>query len=155
MLWGGIHGAALAIHKAFLELTGGKNNRKKKNLFTTVICILLTDIFAGFCWIFFRSEDIKTAFSIIGRIITFKDGINHCYSWSIIAILLIAIATIVAVIGQNKKGRANDNVLSGVNGIYPILNLGRVTSLVFLWVEIGMIAGLAYVGGSPFIYFQF
>lgn len=53
-------------------------------------------------------------------------------------------------ISQGSKEKEKDH-----QWFYPVMDLNHFWSLVIFFVEIGLILGLAYVKGSPFIYFQF
>lgn len=145
VLWGGLHGIALCIHKLYCKVTGsGKEGAK--NPAVRITNILITNIFVCFLWIFFRASDMNQAMQVIHQLLVWHDGVVHIYSWSIAAILILLTATVMAYVRSGKKT---------VDGYYPILNLTRYGSLVLFFVEIGLILGLAYVKGSPFIYFQF
>lgn len=162
VVWGGLHGAALCVHKCFLRFTRARKNApsdrgrkadpsgngKTGRRLGTLCAILLTDAFVLFCWIFFRAESMGQAAAVIRRLLGFYDGVVHVYSWSIVAILLVAAAMIAAQIRSRRRGET-------VQGFYPLLPLDRYWGLVLFFLEIGLILGLAYVQGNPFIYFQF
>ncbi|GHV42300.1 alginate O-acetyltransferase [Clostridia bacterium] len=143
VIWGVLHGLGLCIHKFFAKHFP---HLKKSNVVISFISILATYIFVCFAWIFFRSSDFQTAFTIISRIVTWQDGVSHMFTWSFAAIACVAIGTLSAVL-KNK----------GVNisGFYPISNLNTIKGLFLLFLSIGFICGLAYLGDNPFIYFQF
>jgi D-alanyl-lipoteichoic acid acyltransferase DltB (MBOAT superfamily) len=68
IIWGGLHGLALLLHKSirhFFPLP-----RKGKNRFLKFAGIAVTFHFVAFCWIFFRADDMTTALEIILRIAT-------------------------------------------------------------------------------------
>ncbi|MGN0343017.1 MAG: MBOAT family O-acyltransferase [Roseburia sp.] len=153
VVWGGLHGAALCVHKMYCKW------RKKKKageppLPVRVVNILLTDLFVLFCWIFFRAEDFCQARQVLRQIFSFQSGVRHIYSWSIVALILVIAATFVAVFAAYRQRKQGKTVKS-IDGFYPVMDLNRYWCLVVFFVEIGLILGLAYVGGSPFIYFQF
>lgn len=154
VLWGGLHGAALCIHKCFLRVTGSRRDKdteeqNKKSFPAAICCILLTDLFVLFCWIFFRAESVSQALAVIGVLTHFGDGIVHIYSGSLFAIVLVMAATAAAYVRSMRRKEEN------VQGFYPVLPLNRYWALVLFFLEIGLIVGLAYVQGNPFIYFQF
>lgn len=62
ILWGGMHGAALAIHRAW-SLT--------KIKMPTYISWFLTIMFVHFAWVFFRAEDVSTAITVIKKMLIF------------------------------------------------------------------------------------
>ena len=150
VLWGGLHGLALCIHKGFRKLAGyQKGQERKKNVLVDTLSILGTDIFVCICWIFFRAENVPKAWLVLKQLFGFRAGITHPYSFAIAAIIILCIATVAAYLRAAKKKEKT------VNGFYPVMDLNHFWSLVIFFVEIGLILGLAYVKGSPFIYFQF
>ncbi len=71
IIWGGLHGVALAIHKIWMELRGAdKKQMKAKNPFIHFATVLFTFLFVSFTWIFFRAENMDTAFFMIEKIFT-------------------------------------------------------------------------------------
>ena len=142
IIWGSIHGIALCIHK-FAKKWGGR----KRGYFRSIVCIIETNIFVCLCWIFFRAESVSTAFVIIKRIFFFSRGINHIYSWTFISLAIMVISYICARIHTEDH--------ESCSGYYKILDLSKISSLVILFVVLGLTIGLAYTNSNPFIYFQF
>lgn len=142
VIWGILHGIALCIHKAYRK----KRKKYTVNIVKKVVSVLLTDVFVGFAWIFFRADSIESAGTLIKRMLLFKHGITHIYSWTFISLVLMILCTISAY--RHSKGNR-------VEGYYKILDLDKIYSLVILFIMIGLTIGLAYTGSSPFIYFQF
>jgi alginate O-acetyltransferase complex protein AlgI len=150
VLWGALHGIVLCLHKCYsgivkkIELDG----RFIKYLKIPYLLLsgLLTYIFVSFCWIFFRVEDFQKAKRIIFGIIKWQKGIMHLYVWVPVAAVIL-ISAIIAAIVKSGKGQ--------VNGFYPFLDLEKLPGLVIFFTAIGIIAGFAYSGANPFIYFQF
>ena len=69
IVWGGLHGVALAVHKYVRSLLGrAKNNRSTgwKRFFAVV----LTFHFVCFCWIFFRNTTFEGSATMIRQIFT-------------------------------------------------------------------------------------
>ena len=143
VIWGALHGIALCVHKIFVRKIGSKD----KNLLGKIISILMTNLFVCFCWIFFRADNINTAITVISRIFTFSRGITHIYSWTLFALVLLVICHVSAYCHSKQRGC--------FEGYYKVFDLNKVSSLVILFVMIGLTIGLAYTGSSPFIYFQF
>ena len=151
IIWGLLHGVALAVHKVWMTLT--KSREKAPHIVGTVISIILTFLFTTFCWIFFRSDSISAAWNYICGMFSFRSGLEQPYLWLFVDIALVVGCTIVAVVKSKKAhpGQKYKNT-SYVDGFYPILNLSKFWSLVVFFVFIGLILCLAYTGGSPFIY---
>ena len=69
-------------------------------------------------------------------------------SFCIFAIIVVVLASAIAIFSSKRKKIRLD-------GYYPILDLSKFWSLVIIWIVAGLIIGLGYVEGSPFIYFAF
>jgi alginate O-acetyltransferase complex protein AlgI len=114
-----------------------------------IISNVFTNLFVCFCWIFFRADSFTTAWKIIKRIVLWKDGIIQIYTWVILAMLIVIIASLIALINALKKKSKE------IDGFYPLLNLSKIWHLIIFFIGIGVILGIAYTGTNPFIYFQF
>ena len=66
IIWGGLHGIGLAIHKAWMQIFG-KPDTGKKSFFGHLISVFFTFHLVTFAWIFFRAQDMKTAGIMINR----------------------------------------------------------------------------------------
>ena len=151
IIWGLLHGIALAIHKVWMKLTNSQ--KKQHSLFSNIISIIITFLFTNFCWIFFKTENISKSLKIIKKIFSFEQGINQPYLYLFTSLILLIIITIIVY----KKSIKQNNTLkkqntSLINGYYPILNLNKFWNLVIFFVFCGIVFALAYTGGSPFIY---
>lgn len=71
IIWGALHGVALAIHKIWMELIGkDKKKMESKNVFTHLISVVFTFLFVNLAWIFFRAQSMDSAFFMIKKIFT-------------------------------------------------------------------------------------
>jgi len=70
ILWGALHGVALAIHKMFSSWTAGEDTEKSAmgRKVSTLINVLITFHFVCFCWIFFRASSMQTASDMLNQI---------------------------------------------------------------------------------------
>ena len=151
VIWGLLHGVALAIHKLWMTIT--KSREKAHHWIGTAISIVLTFLFTTFCWIFFRSDSIASAWTYISGMFSFRGGLEQPYLWLFVDIVLVGGCTVAAVIRSKKKGlKAKYKNMSFVDGFYPIFDLTKFWGLVIFFVMVGLILCLAYTGGSPFIY---
>jgi len=154
VVWGLLHGLALAVHKAWMTLTGSPN--KKAGVIPTMISIVLTFTFTTLCWIFFRAGSLADAWFIIRRIVSFETGLEQPYMWFFIAAVIVLVASFCAYTVSKKKKLVSVKCnMSAVEGFYPILDLRKFWHLVLFFMEIGLVLCLAYTGGSPFIYGQY
>jgi alginate O-acetyltransferase complex protein AlgI len=160
---GGAHGIALCLHKFykrtkvrthFSKINTGLPREKFSQFFCFLTANLLTNTFVCFCWIFFRADSFLTAHQIIAGIVTWKTGIIQVYAWVIVAIIIVCAASIVTVAKHHACIAVTDKPAQ-INGFYPLFDLSKFWHLVVFFVEAGLIAGLAYTGANPFIYFQF
>lgn len=151
IIWGFLHGIALAVHKAWMTLT--KSNEKKHSLPANLLSIAVTFLFTTFCWIFFRAPSLHSAMTIIKRMFTFQTGVNQPYFWLFVTVAMYFIAMLPAVLrsrGTELKARKLNT--SFVKAEYPVLDLSKFWNLVAFFVFCGLLIALAYTGGSPFIY---
>lgn len=151
IIWGCMHGLALALHKVWMNLT--KSPEKKHSVFANSFSVLLTFLFTTFCWIFFRADSLSHAIVIIKRIFSFEKGLEHAYMWLMVSAVILCICSMFAIIRSVKIGfKSKKQNMSIVNAYYPILDLTKFWSLVVFFVFCGLLLCMAYTGGSPFIY---
>ncbi len=153
IIWGLLHGLALAVHKVWMAITGSSS--KKNSALANVLSICVTFLFTTFCWVFFRAESISQAILIIRRIFSFEDGLEQPYFWLIIALIVMIVASVIAYVKSKKNGVQNNpqkTNVSIVEGYYPLVDLTSFWGLVVFFVFCGTLLCLAYTGGSPFIY---
>lgn len=66
IIWGALHGAALAIHKFWLEITGSKG--VKHPVWRRFIGQFITFQFVCFCWIYFRASNMDIVQKMLKQI---------------------------------------------------------------------------------------
>jgi alginate O-acetyltransferase complex protein AlgI len=142
-VWGMLHGAALCVHKCHAK----HFSAQKSKPLITALSIALTNVFIAFCWIFFRAESFTIAWEILYGILTWQEGVVQLYVWVFAALIMVCAGAYAACIKKQKNERTC--------GFYPVLDVSSFWGLVLFFVELGLIAGLAYTGANPFIYFQF
>ena len=150
IIWGALHGLALAIHKTFAEYfpTATDGKRSVISRITSPFFLLITFHFVAFCWIFFRSRDFDIALTIIHNI---GDLSFNWQQWHTIIMgyknvfLLMAIGYVWHFFPQNMNEQ-----LKNFFGSMPILFKAVIIALTF-WV----VYATASSGAQPFIYFQF
>jgi D-alanyl-lipoteichoic acid acyltransferase DltB (MBOAT superfamily) len=150
IIWGALHGIALAVHKIVLEYFPTKLEAKKNifSLIWTAIAVLLTFHFVTFCWIFFRAKDFVTAIEVIQNISKVTFDVDQ---WMVIisgyknVFLLMAIGFIWHFLPEKLV-----NLMQNTFKALPLLLKAVVLGFVF-WV----VYATASAGPQPFIYFQF
>ncbi len=70
ILWGALHGGALAFHKQWMQFFPSKQS---KSFWINALCIFVTFNWVCFCWIFFKSATIEHSFTFIKQIFTNLD----------------------------------------------------------------------------------
>lgn len=150
VFWGFLHGAALAVHKWWCDVT--KSPSRTHCMLSNILSIILTFIFTTFCWIFFRAESLSKAFVIIKRIFSFKSGLEQPYMWLFVSLIILTVSSITVRLRSNVNIELSKkkNVCTA-DAYYPILDLSKFWNLVAFFVFCGLILCLAYTGGSPFI----
>ncbi len=69
VLWGMLHGIALAVHKFWMGLIGRKKGERGHGI-RRFFGILITFHFVCFCWIFFRNAQFSTSLDMLKQIFT-------------------------------------------------------------------------------------
>lgn len=149
IIWGALHGIALAVHKIILEFF--PNKVVKKTFGTSIyhfLSILLTFHFVAFCWIFFRAKDFTTALQIMSNIgkITF----DYEQWWVIIqGYKNVFVLMFMGYFWHYIPER----VMHAVQNVFVSLPL--VTKAIVLGFVFWLVYATATAGPQPFIYFQF
>lgn len=148
IIWGGMHGTALIIHKVYISARKGSGYDRKECLTGSLIAIALTFLWVNFCWIFFRASSLHNALDVIKGLFQGNNGISHPYTWTFFAIAVLIFECIVVF---KRKERADNEVFSN----YLLLDLNRVLPLTIFLIFVGMTIIMAYVGDTAFIYGKF
>ncbi len=146
ILWGGLHGVALAIHKAFSTLPL-KPIPVKWNGVINILGILLTFHFVCFCWIFFRSPDMATAGQVITQIFShFSPQVFFEFvSGYKIVLMLMVIGYGLHFIPKSIEIKTEE----------VVTNMPLALKTVLLVSMIVLVIQTKSAGIQPFIYFQF
>ncbi len=139
VIWGGLHGIALAIHK--LWSTHVKNYFNTELFAYKFVSWLVTMVFICVTWVFFRSQDFATSGLIVQKMFYMinPEGIKW-YATSIIAIIPFVIAAHYIGARLNRYAYFKLNTIKGL--------------FILFFVILGLIF-LQPLQSSPFIYFQF
>jgi len=147
IVWGALHGLALAVHKIFLEFFPARKDGKS-NFLWTFFSILITFHFVVFCWIFFRARDFETALQVINNIgqLTFEpehwQAIVLGYKNVFLLMLFGYVWHFLPEVITNKMKFVFDRT--------PLLIKAIILGFVY-WI----VYATAVAGSQPFIYFQF
>jgi alginate O-acetyltransferase complex protein AlgI len=139
VVWGGLHGIALAVHKVFSDYTKGL-----AAIASPVVAFIswaMTLLFVCTTWVFFRSSDFGTSFLILKKmfLLTEPDGIR----WYATALFLALPMLIAADYAATRLNAGKMLCLKNFRGLF-----------VLFFVLLGLVF-LAPQNSAPFIYFQF
>lgn len=138
--WGALHGIANCITR-WLRKRNIQENMVLRGLEATGTFLLVT-----LFWTVFRAESMEKAVLYWKAMFTFHSGISQPYTWTFVAIICVAAATLTAI------RKAKKNKILYVNGFYPILDLSNIWSLVIFFTFLGVTILLGYYGNTAFIY---
>ena len=146
VVWGGGHGIACCLNKAF---------GKKMKVLGPFVNALLTFIVVSLLWVVFRADSISTAEKVWIGMFTIHSGINQPYTWSFFAIICLIISTTVAWKKAKLLNSTDKNGNLFIDGFYPVLDLSKFWSQVVFFVFCGLTIILGYFGNTAFIYGAF
>ncbi len=143
IIWGALHGVALAIHKAYMEAFPNHGT----SLAGKIINGIITFHFVCFCWIFFRAANMTIIGDMLMQIGTnfgFEYILDNLIAYSSIFSVMI-IGYVVHLLPTDYKNGLSDT----------FVKLPDITKAIMI---VGLLLLLYQVRTSelqPFIYFQF
>jgi alginate O-acetyltransferase complex protein AlgI len=159
VVWGALHGVALAIHR---WLTSHPSWRPLPNVVTGPF----TFLFVILAWIPFRCTTFGSTFTMVKKMFTLQPG----FHWVPSSVLIGAAVMVVAhVVGRHVEGHRETGGLFGsalarvdarlhrdaISSWFVELRFAKVASVYLALVWLLTIFFFAATGTSPFIYFQF
>lgn len=143
IVWGGLNGLGLIIHKLFRNLKKVKAESSVVKIFSSVLCFC----FATITWVFFRAESFTNAADMF-KGLTQHEGIHQIYTWSFVAIVFAVAEIIIALCKKNdNSGR--------ISAEYIILDLTKISGLTLFFIFAGITVLFAHFGNTAFIYGNF
>ena len=151
IIWGALHGGALAVHKIAssrkLQVASHEQKGLAANSLQLVASWFLTFHFVCFCWIFFRADSVATATAVVHRICT-------AFQPELIPAMLPAYARVFGLMALAYYLHFIPRpVKEGVRGWF-----GRVPDVGKALLIVAVVVLLFQVKNAqmqPFIYFQF
>jgi len=145
IIWGSLHGIALAVHKYFKSLR--KNKLVEKKVWHRFITVFITFHFVCFTWIFFRAESIQLVGDMLKQIFTafHLELIPTIFTSYRIAFLLLFAAFLIHILPSKWK--------SGYQEIF--YKLPQFVKLAGIVIIVVILYQAKSSGIQPFIYFQF
>jgi alginate O-acetyltransferase complex protein AlgI len=172
VVWGALHGLALAVHKLWME---GAENRSWK--IPSVAGWVVTYVYVCFCWVLFRAQDFHSAMVIMRKMVGINSaGVEYVYMALYLIVPFVVLAHLIGKYAnagvEGAAGRRKmyaplwaERLYSGTSrfairphpkaGTYALLPTnGLVLGFVLTaWIVVFYL--FAAVKSSPFIYFQF
>jgi len=142
VIWGGMHGLALAVHKLWSVYTAGWDNIKQLLLYR-LLSWVLTMLVVGMLWVPFRSVDFQTTVLFFGGLLPDGEGIAWMHP------MVITILSVVIF------WHALYLVRSTVLYAFPSERPYNAVPAFVIGGFIMLIVFFAPINTSPFIYFQF
>ncbi|MGZ6006107.1 MAG: MBOAT family O-acyltransferase [Rhizomicrobium sp.] len=161
MLWGGLHGAYLAINHLFRDLTQrlGVAPRPALRPVLHAASVLLTFLAVTVAWVVFRAQDLGSALRVLGGLV----GLGRSHFVTVSPLALAALAALFAIVWLAPNSMeitwkfrpalppGNDGQLQPAGWLAWRPNARNA----ILYGTLCIIAVLALSNLSPFIYFQF
>ena len=143
VLWGGIHGLGLVVHKAFKPLLG----RLPDNRWSNGLSVVLTFIFVAVAWVFFRSESVASACQLLSRSVVDFD-IAYLIPF-VKARPWWCVLTLVPLVAQSIGRRGFQRLQA------RFILLPWIVKLLLFLLTVQLILQFQTSNVQPFIYYQF
>ena len=164
VLWGGLHGTALAVHKLWTQRVPWR--------MPPVLGWALTFLFASLCWVPFRAQTFDQTVTMLGRMVGFAgDGYHWVPALAIAAAMVTvaghAIGSLLASAAEAQRaGRGHPALgllaalgfrleVNAVSGWWVVFGAGRLLGVALVAFWLIALFCFARADTSPFIYFQF
>ena len=139
VVWGGLHGVALACNRAWRERFGDVLSRQP---LLRVLSTFATFQFVLFAWIFFRAHTFRDARAIFSELLTFS-GYHPNLDLRVLLVLALGLGMHYVPLGLEAKLRERFGALPGV------------VQGVALFAVLLLVRRMASAEAVPFVYFQF
>ena len=146
VIWGGLHGAYLACHKALLNWQGRPKPERDKRLLPGLLKMFITFQLVCLTWIFFRAPDFASAMDVLSRIVLWEDGSGELPALIPGQRILLLLGTLILL--DTWQARRNDHAIM-VSWHWLPRAIGY-TTLILMTLTLGNLTDEV-----PFIYFQF
>ena len=146
VLWGMLHGVALALHKAWMQFMGRSKGWQSRGI-RRVLGVVVTFHFVCFCWIFFRHASFTDAMSMIQQIGTafHPELLPQLLAGYPAVFALMALGFVLHFLPDSWEE-------AGVKTVTRLPLLGKALLLIAL---IYVVIQMKSADIQPFIYFQF
>lgn len=142
ILWGALHGIALAIHKYWESRTTAMSGLKNSPVYKTGAC-LTTLFFCVLLWVPFRCVDSATMLAYVKGLFVSQNGIEWLNPHILLVLGIVLIWHLLYELRPKLLGR------------YPTVALGQFSTQFVIGLSLLAILMFAPLNSSPFVYFQF
>jgi alginate O-acetyltransferase complex protein AlgI len=146
IIWGGLHGLALSLHKWYRE-RAAKNRKTPVTTILKITKILITFHFVCLCWIFFRATSIEGVGQMLNQILFAFNGkvfFEFLVGYKFV-MMLIAMGYVLHFIPERLELTTRQRLVTS----HFILKAAWMISIIILVIQTKSAAI------QPFIYFQF
>jgi len=140
VVWGALHGAALAGEKWFRRRFGGPMRSPAGSRLSVMIGWCVTMLIVFNAWVFFRAASFPQAFLMLRQMYGFAGGIAWYYPFAVFTLLLIVVIQVGGTLNIIRLRR---------------LAYDRLVTPVVLFSMWWLILVFPAEGFKPFVYFQF
>jgi alginate O-acetyltransferase complex protein AlgI len=142
VVWGGLHGAYLAVERYLTERFAGR--RIATTAGSRIALGLLTYLLVNITWVFFRARDFPSAWRLLRSMFGFGEAAEKVLYWNGVIAVAVVTAVMLAV-----HWRMRDTSLEAVVERTPGWLIGAV------WATMVFAVITTQGSGNAFIYFQF
>ena len=145
IVWGAIHGGALAIERALRELRSDNVPAAAGGVLPflrAIVQVVLTFHIVCLAWIFFRAEDFPSAFVYLGTLLELS---SEVFVVTPFLTALIGMTLLAQFVPSNSAER-----LARYAESWPVAAIAAFFAVALLAIDL-----VAPEGTAPFIYFQF
>lgn len=144
IIWGGLHGLGLMLHKGWKRISPFSKGRGKTVSF---IPVFLTFNFVSLCWIFFRAENMEYAKLIFDRLLNAWGGID------MMGFIRMYYGVIVVILAGYILHFLPATIKESYRGLF--IRTPLPVKLVIVYILAIAIYNFQLSGVQPFIYFRF
>ena len=144
VLWGGMHGAGLALERARGEARRARGLREPgATAGGRALQRLGVFVFVTVAWVFFRADSIGGAFAVLWRLVAGLGSVGSAVTWPIVGLVILGIGI------QYVPRRLLERLEGG------LANIGWAGQGAVLALALFLIHTLGPQGAAEFLYFRF
>ena len=142
VIWGGLHGCYLAIHKFLLSRRSTADSQASGSAVSHLVGVLVTFHLVCLAWVFFRSDTLETALQVIAGMLAWNSDATSLVPLQSLWLLGLMVVLDYACVRHESGG--------------SIRSSNSLLSQTFVYgVALVLIVLANSPGDVPFIYFQF